>query len=654
MEKYRYAPLEHGYTRCLQIDGYTHEGTLLGRLSVMPVPSPNASNPSDYKALSYCWGTSERTDQLVIAEQRNDKTTISYMSITPNVAKFLKQFAQNEPSRLWIDQICINQYDIVEKSSMIPLMSRIYLHAQQVVVWLGEETPLLQLALKAITLVASSPDTRIPASSIQPPAMPTKALATYLSQTLQTDPNKCQLALESFFKQPWFSRLWVIQEICLGSEHSATVMCGSLSIAWRDIDAFFCSPLYEDGAWLFRDKLEPAAALVHNRRHFKTSATSEILLPLFVTLLEDTRSYGFREPRDRYGALISLLEPQIKDLPFDYSWSVDETLIIWARIIIDGLLRGHYRNPFALLASAGTRNHSETLPSWVPDWNSLILDRRPTTFGGSLSSHLACGYDWCPRLHRCGEYERAISGPLVNKSRFLRVTGVEVSRIGATSPMLDEGPDGRQLMDHASNRWSSLVSGLSAVEREALAKPQPMIQWWLELIRVQESPFYKSKEEKEDAFARIVMNQNHTHRNSDALTDRDKYATIRHIFQLAMAYWMLDENEPAIAALAKSQKEQTESPFLVGAQTAALIVRTCAGHRFMVSKHGHFGLVPSEAKAGDVITVLLGGQSPFILRRKTVGAVDQYSVIGDCYVDRLMEGQAVMTGGRNLRPFLLC
>jgi hypothetical protein len=231
---------------------------------------------------------------------------------------------------------------------------------------------------------------------------------------------------------------------------------------------------------------------------------------------------------------------------------------------------------------------------------------------------------------------------------------VEVSRIGATSPMLDEGPDGRQLMDHASNRWSSLVSGLSAVEREALAKPQPMIQWWLELIRVQESPFYKSEEEKEDAFARIVMNQNHTHRNSNALTDRDKYTTIRLFFQLAMAYWMLDENEPAIAALAKSQKEQTESPFLVGAQTAALIVRTCAGHRFMVSEHGHFGLVPSEAKAGDVITVLLGGQSPFILRRKTVGAVDQYSVIGDCYVDRLMEGQAVMTGGRNLRPFLLC
>jgi hypothetical protein len=39
---------------------------------------------------------------------------------------------------LWVDAVCINQKDVLEKQSQIPLMSRIYSEAKHCLVWIGE------------------------------------------------------------------------------------------------------------------------------------------------------------------------------------------------------------------------------------------------------------------------------------------------------------------------------------------------------------------------------------------------------------------------------------------------------------------------------------------------------------------------------------
>ena len=39
---------------------------------------------------------------------------------------------------IWIDQLCINQADIVEKSSQVAMMPRIYKSCKEVILWLGE------------------------------------------------------------------------------------------------------------------------------------------------------------------------------------------------------------------------------------------------------------------------------------------------------------------------------------------------------------------------------------------------------------------------------------------------------------------------------------------------------------------------------------
>lgn len=43
--------------------------------------------------------------------------------------------------------------------------------------------------------------------------------------------------------------------------------------------------------------------------------------------------------------------------------------------------------------------------------------------------------------------------------------------------------------------------------------------------------------------------------------------------------------------------------------------RAALGRRFFVSKKGFLGLAPGKARLGDLICILFGGQTPFILRK---------------------------------------
>ena len=84
-----------------------------------------------FSALSYTWGDESNKVSIEMASQR--------LSITESLETALKALRKpHESGYLWIDQICINQKDEVEKSSQIPLMEDIYTRSAQTVGWLGE------------------------------------------------------------------------------------------------------------------------------------------------------------------------------------------------------------------------------------------------------------------------------------------------------------------------------------------------------------------------------------------------------------------------------------------------------------------------------------------------------------------------------------
>ena len=75
--------------------------------------------------------------------------------------------------------------------------------------------------------------------------------------------------------------------------------------------------------------------------------------------------------------------------------------------------------------------------------------------------------------------------------------------------------------------------------------------------------------------------------------------------------------------------------------------RACNARRFFVTAKGYIGLGPPEVQDGHLVTVLLGGQVPFILSRQQ----EKFRLVGECYVHGLMDGEAFSEDGAEIDEF---
>ncbi|GLB07856.1 hypothetical protein AtubIFM57258_003224 [Aspergillus tubingensis] len=92
------------------------------------------NNACDFEALSYVWGDTSVTVDISVDD--------CIVGVTPNLHAFLRGLRQPNTERtVWVDYVCINQNDISERNSQVPLMCQIYSTARSVVVWLGDLTP---------------------------------------------------------------------------------------------------------------------------------------------------------------------------------------------------------------------------------------------------------------------------------------------------------------------------------------------------------------------------------------------------------------------------------------------------------------------------------------------------------------------------------
>jgi len=74
-------------------------------------------------------------------------------------------------------------------------------------------------------------------------------------------------------------------------------------------------------------------------------------------------------------------------------------------------------------------------------------------------------------------------------------------------------------------------------------------------------------------------------------------------------------------------------------------VEPAIGRAFFIDSDGRMGLAPASAVKGDDVCVLLGGPVPFILRQKK----DHYKLVGESYVEGVMDGEALEHHRANLR-----
>ena len=102
--------------------------------------SGQPSQHLEYHAVSYCWGD-QQAQVAQPLEIRDQVGSTSHLKITPNVDAVLRRFrSPTGRQRLWIDAVCINQEDELEKAQQIPEMGRIYGQAIEVLHLAGPRT----------------------------------------------------------------------------------------------------------------------------------------------------------------------------------------------------------------------------------------------------------------------------------------------------------------------------------------------------------------------------------------------------------------------------------------------------------------------------------------------------------------------------------
>jgi hypothetical protein len=70
---------------------------------------------------------------------KDESGTLHDMRIKPNLEKALKQLRKlSEERPLWIDAICIDQNNTVERNAQVSMMTDIYGKASNVCIWLGD------------------------------------------------------------------------------------------------------------------------------------------------------------------------------------------------------------------------------------------------------------------------------------------------------------------------------------------------------------------------------------------------------------------------------------------------------------------------------------------------------------------------------------
>ena len=107
------------------------------------------SDDLSYEALSYTWG------QPVFPESLHTHNGI--LRITENLALALRSLRFKDRVRyLWVDAVCINQNDLMEKSRQVAMMSIIYKSARRVICWLGQADESIGDAMETLKRLAAS------------------------------------------------------------------------------------------------------------------------------------------------------------------------------------------------------------------------------------------------------------------------------------------------------------------------------------------------------------------------------------------------------------------------------------------------------------------------------------------------------------------
>lgn len=585
-----------------------------------------------YEAVSYTWEDQKPTE-LIVCNGENTR-------VTKNVRAALEHMRREDRIRsLWVDQVCINQMDANERTKQVRLMGKIYSEASCVVVWLGQddhETPmvwhlfqrfkeLVQYDLlseyERVQLHQLGSDTvpETPSDSHRPPRHLIDAV-----KDLHTDDSQWE-AVSRFYSKKWFSRTWVFQEAVLARD--CRIQCGQFEMSWLDfteankaIDRCGFGHRIPDVFML--NLISTLRSLLRRNAGLRISY-----------LLSVIRTLCVKEPHDKIYALLGLMSSRYNlSIDPDYSSPLHE---LYGAIVKTSIIE---EQCLTMLSEVEVRRTTYTsMPSWVPDWRfkqstkvSLGF-RNPDNF-----RYFKATLDIKPVLTQITNARKLILRGFL----FLPIS----NPIDVESYLDLDSLDRNQQMSLTSDRWAVqtwyemyrrtfTTLGLAAVCVRTLGPVDK---------------FIGSLGESEKYDRPTQDNMLMTAFRETLLAGLSPQPPCRYPRHEQEYHW------PAYSAW-QHQNFQPSVPPQVLREHDNQVCKTMFNRRFFLAGSGnntHMGIALGTFREGDWICLLLGGDTPFILRPSKPATVqhadevEDWEFIAECYVHGVMDGEAMeMTKG---------
>ena len=371
-----------------------------------------------FNALSYVWGDHRPPLSQAYNKKRSQRCFHIVcdgrkVSVTYNLFCALRQLLASHHSPLvevrkldiWIDQLCINQADLSERSQQVAIMDRIYKQAKTVVSWLGEEDSYTDTAVHLLDILADIPPEHYRNGSFE--------VGRFTQEIL----SEQWLALGSLLSRPYFKRAWVVQEVALANR--LLLLCGQKIISWESL--VVCSKfLQTTRAWTFLTKhagifrpVDDHIGLKEERSPIRFGQQLFALLSVRDTIAQSKlvpedliflgRQFDATDAKDKFYAMLGLARARQDEfvapvqLPLvNYEQSIEEVALAFTtyHVKCSGGLK------ILSLVEDCSYRINKNLPSWVPDpacpLRPLPLETDILHDKASLSWN-ACGYREHPK-----------------------------------------------------------------------------------------------------------------------------------------------------------------------------------------------------------------------------------------------------------------
>ncbi|KAH4013036.1 hypothetical protein HBI73_211990 [Parastagonospora nodorum] len=327
---------------------------------------------SAFEAVSYTWGTIGCPSDIDIVQEQSLSTRVGKIAIGLNLWKLLHQICRTSMRRtLWIDAICINQNDLLERSEEVPRMRAIFTCAERVIIWLGETAQDSTTALHALNLIGRQLEYTLDDYFLPAPDH-TEANWWNASLTIPLDMPTWN-SIEALMQRSYFERLWTVQEAQVASP-SSLVQCGATEVPWYYVRRAFIRCRYQF----------EISSQVNRRFTDHLSRNLRGYSPMILFALASDRKCS--EPRDKVFAILGLLPPtltrRIRPL---YSLPVEDVYMQACVATIQSTRR------LGILECANPQHSTGDYATWVPNLTQSIF-RRYSVGRSSLASSFSASH----------------------------------------------------------------------------------------------------------------------------------------------------------------------------------------------------------------------------------------------------------------------